>query len=204
MIRPVPHFATPTMPASPEPSDAELVANVREGIRSAFDTLVRRHQKSLYFLCLRYVRDHDTAAELTQRAFLRVFEKLTELREANAFHPWLLRIGANLAINYLRNHARFIEEHSDSNTEDSPSAHVLLEQRQTSETLHQAVARLPTKQRMTLELRIYEDLTFREIAQVLDTNEGTAKVNFHFAMRKLRAFFKPESSARRSKLHELP
>jgi RNA polymerase sigma-70 factor (ECF subfamily) len=196
MDHPVPHFSAFTMAVSKEPSDAEWVAKVREGNRSAFDTLVRRHQKSVYFLCLRYVRDHDTAAELTQRAFVRVYEKLAELRATNAFHPWLLRIAANLAINHLRDNARFLNDLSETSVEASPSIQVLLEQQQISQTLHQAVARLPTKQRMALELRMYEDLSFREIAKALDTNEGTAKVNFHFAIKKLRAFFKVPAKRR--------
>lgn len=185
-----------------EPSDAELIAKVREGTRSAFDTLVRRHQKSVYFLCLRYVRDHDTAAELTQRAFLRVYEKLAELRVTQAFLPWLLRIATHLSINHLRDHERFVENFSDTRIEQSPSPQAILEQQQISRTLRKAVARLPSKQRRTLELRMYEDLSFRDIAKALDTNEGTAKVNFHFAVRTLRAIFKVSAKRKKGVAHE--
>ncbi|HEY0705806.1 MAG TPA: sigma-70 family RNA polymerase sigma factor, partial [Polyangia bacterium] len=143
----------------------------------------------VYFLCLRYVRDHDVAADLTQRSFIRVLEKLSDLREEGTFKSWLLRIGANLALNHIRDHARFVEE-AAAETGDLPShaleADLQLEAAETAEALRQAVSLLPTKQRMTLELRIYEELPFKDIAIALNTTEGAAKVNFHYAVRRLR------------------
>src|SRR5437667_942042 len=102
-----------------EPSDADLVTRARGGDRPAFEALVRRYQKPLYFLCLRYVRDHDSASDLTQRAFIRALEKMDELREAHIFRSWLFRIGANLALNHLRDHARFVEEETPA-VEEAP------------------------------------------------------------------------------------
>jgi RNA polymerase sigma-70 factor (ECF subfamily) len=63
------------------------------------------------------------------------------------------------------------------------------------------VRELPTKQRMTLELRIYEDLSFREISAAVEISEGAAKVNFHYAVRKLRTVLgsSPEGGARRGR-----
>ena len=179
-----------------DPSDADLVARARGGSRESFAALVRRYQKPLYFLCLRYVHDHDAAADLTQRAFIRALEKMDELREAHIFRSWLFRIGANLALNHLRDHSRFVDEDSPDPEEPSiiPEAHSRLEAAEDALALRDAVARLPTKQRMTLELRVYEDMAFRDIAQALETTEGAAKVNFHYAVRRLRTLLaKPGS-----------
>jgi RNA polymerase sigma-70 factor (ECF subfamily) len=176
-----------------ELSDADLVTRARTGARAAFEALVRRHQKALYFLCLRYVHDHDAAADLTQRAFIRALEKMDELRDAQIFRGWLYRIGANLALNHLRDHARFVDEEGPP-PEEPPvvaEAHARLEAAEDAQALRRAVARLPTKQRMTLELRVYEDLPFRDIAAALETTEGAAKVNFHYAVRRLRELMGP-------------
>lgn len=175
-------------------SDESLVEKARSGERDAFEALVRRYQKPLYFLCLRYVKDHDVAADLVQRTFIRVFEKLDDLRDVQIFRGWLFRIGVNLALNHLRDHARFVEDGEghgvgDDRSElggDAPGAQVQMEAVEDAEALRRAVALLPTKQRMTLELRVYEELSFREIATALDTTEGAAKVNFHYAVRRLR------------------
>ncbi len=175
------------MTVADEPSDEALVLQARGGSHPAFETLVRRHQKPLYFLCLRYVRDHDTAADLTQRAFIRVMEKLHELREAQIFRSWLFRIGVNLALNHLRDHARFVDDSGlPAETPVAPEALSTLESLELTDSLRRAVAELPTKQRMTLELRVYEELSFRDIAAALETTEGAAKVNFHYAVKRLR------------------
>jgi RNA polymerase sigma-70 factor, ECF subfamily len=183
------------MTTAEEPSDADLVADARSGSRRAFEALVRRYQKPLYFLCLRYVHDHDAAADLTQRAFIRAMEKMGELRDARIFRSWLFRIGANLALNHLRDHARFVDEEHRPSDEPVlvPEAQTQIEAAEDSLALRRAVAELPTKQRMTLELRVYEDMSFKDIAEALDTTEGAAKVNFHYAVRRLRSILiKPE------------
>jgi RNA polymerase sigma-70 factor (ECF subfamily) len=181
---------------SAEPSDADLVERARTGAGAAFEALVRRYQKPLYFLCLRYVHDHDAAADLAQRAFIRALEKMDELREANIFRSWLFRIGANLALNHLRDHARFVDEEGPAVGDPplTPEAQTRLEAAEEALALRRAVALLPTKQRMTLELRVYEDLSFRDIASALETTEGAAKVNFHYAVRRLRTLLAPAAA----------
>jgi RNA polymerase sigma-70 factor (ECF subfamily) len=181
-----------------EPSDAELVTRAREGERPAFESLVRRYQKPLYFLCVRYVHDHDAAADLTQRSFIRALEKMDELRDARIFRSWLFRIGANLALNHLRDHARFVEEEGEVEVGVeplTPEAQSRLEAAEDAVELRRAVAELPTKQRMTLELRIFEEMPFRDIAVALETTEGAAKVNFHYAVRRLRTLLTKVTSS---------
>jgi RNA polymerase sigma-70 factor (ECF subfamily) len=172
-----------------EPSDADLVNRARAGGRPAFEALVRRYQKPLYYLCLRYVHDHDAASDLAQRTFIKALEKMDELRDSGIFRSWLFRIGANLALNHLRDNARFVEEQGQGPepTESVPEAEAQLEAAEDAAALRMLVAELPTKQRMTLELRVFEEMPFKDIAAALETTEGAAKVNFHYAVRRLRA-----------------
>lgn len=175
--------------------DEVLVKRAQGGDRMALDRLVRRHQRAVFALCLRYVRDADEAADLVQRSFVRAMGKLAELRDAGVFRSWLLRIGAHLALNHIRDHARFVADDGELETgmsdERSPSAEDRVEAAEVASALRAAVNELPTKQRMTLELRIYEDLPFRDIGVALGISEGAAKVNFHYAVRKLRGAFAP-------------
>jgi RNA polymerase sigma-70 factor (ECF subfamily) len=178
----------PPMAVTEEPSDADLVARARAGSRPAFEALVRRYQKPLYFFCLRYVRDHDAAADLAQRTFIKALDKMDELRDARIFRSWLYRIGGNLALNHLRDNARFVEEETAPGEEAlAPETEAQMVAAEDAMALRRAVGELPTKQRLTLELRIYEELSFKDIAEALDTTEGAAKVNFHYAVRRLRA-----------------
>jgi RNA polymerase sigma-70 factor (ECF subfamily) len=179
----------PMPPATDESPDESLVQQAQGGDRGALTTLVRRYQRPVYALCLRYVHDHDEAADLLQRTFIRVMTKLRDLRSADLFRSWLFRIAANLSLNHLRDHARFVSEPSEVGPDLSPVGPVgadRLEAGQLAAALRLVVDQLPTKQRMTLELRVYEDLSFREIGAALGTSEGAAKVNFHYAIRAMR------------------
>ena len=82
--------------------DAELVARYRRGESQAFDELVRRHQRGLARLCRRYVRCDDDARELCQRALVRAFQSLADLRGGQSFRSWLYKIAVNLSLNHLR------------------------------------------------------------------------------------------------------
>ena len=85
---------------------------------------------------------------------------------------------------------RELRTHDLSAGPDAPALE-RLEAAEAAATLREAVSNLPTKQRMTLELRIYEDLPFRDIANALEISEGAAKVNFHYAVKKLRKMLSP-------------
>ena len=194
------------MAEADETPDEDLVKRAQGGDRAALDRLVRRHQRALFALCLRYVRDADEAADLVQRSFVRAMGKLAELRDAGVFRSWILRIGAHLALNHIRDHARFVADDGEIEAglsdERALSASDRLEAAEASSALRAAVNALPSKERMTLELRIYEDLPFRDIGVALGISEGAAKVNFHYAVRKLRAAFAPADGfgAHRGKL----
>jgi RNA polymerase sigma-70 factor, ECF subfamily len=180
-----------SMPPAQDASEEDLVQRAQRGERAALTELVRRYQKPVYALCLRYVHDHDEAADLLQRTFVRVMIKLGDLRSADLFRGWLFRIAANLALNHIRDHARFVSEGASAAGPSTPPVKAVgsdrLEAGQLAAALRGVVSQLPTKQRMTLELRVYEDLSFREIGEALGTSEGAAKVNFHYAIRALRS-----------------
>jgi len=177
--------------------DEDLVRRSQRGDRDALELLVRRHQRSLFALCQRYVGSPDEAADLVQRAFIRVMAKLGELRDPSVFRGWLLRIGAHLALNHIRDHARFVSDDEEAERAVAPGhaettlAIDRLEAAESAAALRGAIAELPTKQRMTVELRLYEDLPFRDIAEALGISEGAAKVNFHYAVRRLRVLLTP-------------
>lgn len=190
-LPPAPGIAgTPTIDLVAEPTDADLVAAARAGSQGALAALVRRHQKGLFRLVRRYVQDSDVAADVTQRSFVRAMEHLGELREDGTFRTWLFRTGINMALNHLRDHARFVGELS-ADRPVAPEAPRLLEEAETARALRAAIVRLPAKQRATLELRVFSELSFRDIARTLDTTEGAAKVNFHYAVRNLRQQLRP-------------
>jgi RNA polymerase sigma-70 factor (ECF subfamily) len=167
--------------------DHELAERFRDGDRAAFDALVRRHQKGVWRLIRRYVKNDADAADVTQLAFVRAFRGLAAFRGTATVRSWLYRIAINCALSWLRDHRRELptEIGEDALTEDNP-APARLSASDDHARLRAAIAQLPPKQKLVLELRVFDDLAFREVADLADCSENTAKVNFHYAVKRLR------------------
>ncbi len=187
----------PVLTAAPETSgqvtarrDGELVTRYLAGERSAFDELVRHYQRPIYQVAYRYLRSEADAKDLTQRTFLKVYGALPRFRAEASFRTWIYRIAINLCLNELRDRRRGEAsdrpEVIDEATVPAPDIESLDDQARGA-WLRRAIASLPPKQRMVLELRIYDELPFREVAELVGSTENAAKVNFHHAVKRLRA-----------------
>ncbi|HEY0191835.1 MAG TPA: sigma-70 family RNA polymerase sigma factor [Kofleriaceae bacterium] len=175
--------------------DHELAERFRDGERGAFDILVRRHQKGMWRLVRRYVKSDADAADITQLAFVRAFRGLTGFRGTATVRSWLYRIAINCALSWLRDHRREqpAEISEDALVDDNP-APAQLSAGDDRAQLRKAIAQLPPKQKLVLELRVFDDLSFREVAELADCTENTAKVNFHYAVKRLREILVPGAS----------
>jgi RNA polymerase sigma-70 factor (ECF subfamily) len=162
-------------------ADQELVDRFRAGERRAFDELVRRHERAILRVIARYVRDAEEARDLAQRAFVQAFQRIDTFRGDAAFRTWVYRIAVNLALSYVRRPRLVIAP-----LVDQPSEEDTRPDGDTRRQLRAAVATLPPKQRLTVELRVFEDLSFREVGEIVGCSEDAAKMNFHHAVKKLR------------------
>jgi RNA polymerase sigma-70 factor (ECF subfamily) len=172
--------------AEPVEIDLALVIRARDGERAAFDQLVRRHERGVWRVVQRYVRGADVF-DITQQAFVRAYAGLASFRGAATVRSWLYRIAINCALSWVRDHRREqpaeIAEDAlvgDDLTSDQLASHA------ESRRLRAAIAQLPPKQRLTVELRVFDDLAFKEVAELAECSENTAKVNFHHAVKRLR------------------
>jgi RNA polymerase sigma-70 factor (ECF subfamily) len=175
--------------------DRELAVRFRDGERDAFDVLVRRHQKNVWRLVRRYVRNDADAADVTQQAFVRAFRGLTAFRGTATVRSWLFRIAINCALSWLRDHKREQPaEIADDALVEGHAAPGKIADGQDNARLRAAIAQLPPKQKMVLELRVFDDLSFKEVAEAADCTENTAKVNFHYAVKRLRDILREHES----------
>jgi RNA polymerase sigma-70 factor (ECF subfamily) len=165
-----------------------LVERVLQGEEGAFEELVRQYQAPLYYLALRFVRDEQTAADLTQTAFLRAYQGLPGFRRRSSLKTWLYRITINLCKNHLRDWAR---KGLETSSEIDPPSHSnpLLEliKHENQRRMLQAWEHLPERQRLTVTLKIQEGMKYHEIAEVLECSVGAVKSNFHHACKKMKA-----------------
>lgn len=175
--------------------DRELAERFRSGERGAFDQLVKRHQQGMYRLVRRYVQSDADAADVCQQAFVRAFKGLATFRGAASVRSWIYRIGINCALSWLRDHKREqpAEIAEDALVEDHASP-ARIAGGEDAARLRTAIAKLPPKQKLVLELRVFDDLAFKEVAELAECSENTAKVNFHYAVKRLRELLGSEDA----------
>jgi RNA polymerase sigma-70 factor (ECF subfamily) len=178
-------------------SDEDLVALSREGSRDAFEELVRRHQRTVYQVCYRFSGRHEDAADLAQETLLRAWRSLGAFRGEARFSTWLYRVAVNTAL-ARSSKSRAAEQQLDEatslvSTGDAPDEGLDREARQRQ--VRAAIAQLPKRQRTTLILRVYHELTHEQIAATMGGSVGTAKANLFHALRNLRTLLTKETAS---------
>jgi len=172
-----------------------LADGLRAGDPTAFASIVREHQRPLFFHCLRMVRrDEEIARDMVQRVFLQAWAKRESFRGDASLRTWLLRIATNLTLNELRRAWRHREQVPEPGPDGEqrelgavPAASFEhLETARQREQLAGAVQTLPPRQRAVVLLRLYEDLTFAEIGEILETTANNAKVHFHHGTKSIK------------------
>ncbi len=170
-----------------EDDDAPIVDRVRRGDRTAFDVLVVKHRPHIERLVARYVKDTEEARDVTQGVFLRAFEHLASFQGRASFRTWLHRVAINTAINYRATLplSSWLELEDDmAFTRSLGTTRVVAAD--LARKVHARLAELPPQQRLVVELRLFHDLAFAEIATIAGCSENAAKVSFHHGVKRLR------------------
>lgn len=182
-------------------SDITLLKSYLNGDEGAFTELFGRHKEALYCFIYRMVGNVDDAMELSQKTFVKVFQKADGFEGRSSFRTWLFKIAINMTKNHRRSLARdpafssaSKEEFNDatrpSSVDGANDASEVVGKGQEAATLRERVDALPEAQRETLILRVYEDLSYAEIADTLGRSVGTVKANYHHAIKNLRSVMK--------------
>jgi RNA polymerase sigma-70 factor (ECF subfamily) len=174
--------------AEPDSRAAErvLVEACRRGEREAFDRLVVRYQRDVYRLCYRYVNNHEDANDLAQEVFLKAWRAMGRFRGDSSFSTWLYRIAVNACLNFRAARRPAAQELPEAIPDPRAGAAAWVESDEQARQVRAAVARLPERQRATLILKIYHELTHEEVAEILGSSVGTVKANLFHALGNLR------------------
>ena len=175
--------------------DNQLLTLYISGDESALTALVVRYQKELYGFVYPQVGNHADAADLTQKVFVKLFLKAEQFKGDCRFNTWLYQIAITECKNHFRANDR--QRLDEVQIDDLPLAAdadferdvVTAEQQR---LLREAVERLPSKQQMQVRLRLYQECTFAEIAEIMAASVGTAKAHYHQAVTSLRKMLKKE------------
>ena len=167
------------------PEDNDLIRQFQYGDEKSFDKLVEKHLNNVFGFFLKVTRDSMTAEDLAQDVFMKLYKNLKNFRHESSFSTYLFRINANTANSWItRNKWKNIlhlDQAPDRGEIDSST-----ESEWARKELWDGISRLPKKQRTVVMLRISDSLSYKEIAKVTGISEGSAKVNFHHAIKRLK------------------
>ena len=172
-------------------NETTLIQKAQKGNHEAFATLVDEHQRYVYNLALRVVKDENEALDLTQETFVRAWTALPNFKGQSQFRTWLYRIVTNLCYNRLPNLRRSLNDLGDDVMEDIPEvdSHSPAQEFESNETrryLYQALETLDANYQLLITLRYQNELSYDEIATTLNLPLGTVKTGIFRAKEQLR------------------
>jgi RNA polymerase sigma-70 factor (ECF subfamily) len=185
--------ASPETPPETLEAEDSLVRRAQQGDRPAFAVLVERYWDRLYRWLFHLTRDRHTAEDLAQEAFLKALANLGRFQAGTNFGAWLFRIGHNAFANQCRSPARRRESLPDDLPGRAAGPVEEAVSRETLTGLARAVNRIPTDFRAALLLRVEEGLSFRQIAEVLNLTEETARWRVFKARQRLLELLAPRT-----------
>src|SRR5689334_17060928 len=191
------------MPPNTDP-DAALMLRVKQGDTAAFTELVEKYKQPVMNLAYRTVRDATEAEDLAQNVFVQVYKSASRYERTAKFSTWLFTIARNLCLNEIRRRSRHPAESLDAThpeSEDQP-LHQIEDRVSTSppeqmlrgeleEKIAQALAELPENQRTALLLCRQDELSYEEMAEVLDCSLSATKSLIHRGRETLKTKLKP-------------
>ena len=170
-------------------ADRALLERFRSGDREAFAELVVRYQRPVYNAALWILRKPEDANDVAQTVFLRVAERLDEYDDQYRFFSWIYRIAVNESLNLLRRGGReeALDDEVDLPGADGDDPQSRADVAETAARLRAAIALLSPGDRMVITLRHFSELSYEEMAEVLDVDQKTVKSRLYEARQRLRA-----------------
>jgi RNA polymerase sigma-70 factor (ECF subfamily) len=169
--------------------DADLVAWMKRGETAALDAVLRRYWSQLVVYLIRLTGSREAAEDIAQRTFFQLWERRTQWQPDGSLRGLIFRIARNFAISERRRflaEARSVAALSDIGARSSTTPLELLEDQQLRLELGRAIQALPERRRETFILRCLHDLSYKEIAQVMDTSPQTVANQLSAALATLR------------------
>jgi RNA polymerase sigma-70 factor, ECF subfamily len=173
-------------------TDEEILSMFREQSTKskAFTLLMNKYNQRIYWHIRRLVVSHEDAQDILQETFINVYNKLHTFSGESKLYTWLYRVATNECIRLFRTKKQFLTSFDelseqlvntlhDTASEDGDKILVKFQE---------AILRLPEKQQLVFNLRYYDELSYEEISQVLDSSVATLKTNYHYASSKIKEF----------------
>ena len=183
-------------------SDKDVLKYIRRSLAGdgkAFEWILEKYKKRLYFSIFQIVMNHDDADDILQETFIKTYTRLESYDESYPFYPWLYRIAVNTALNHQKKKARgralslddMNGKSHNQELSEAPAQFFESEGNELIARVKEALKKLPTEQRAVFLLRVREELSYQEISDTLNISIGTVMSRLSRAREKLRAHLQP-------------
>ncbi|MBN1270730.1 MAG: sigma-70 family RNA polymerase sigma factor [Candidatus Aminicenantes bacterium] len=175
--------------------ESSLIKMAKSGNTEAYEILVKKYQKRIYFLCYRMTRAHQSADDLAQETFVKAYFNLTRFKEGLSFFTWIRKIAVNSALNYIKSKKReeSLRDRESRVSENAlplyhESPHDKLQKSRTEQKFLESLDTLPFEQKTVFIMKFYENYSYDEIAQILNLPNGTVMSRLNRARKKIREY----------------
>ncbi|MBT0608155.1 RNA polymerase sigma factor [Aequorivita echinoideorum] len=164
-----------------------------EAREAAFRELVSQYKERLYWQIRRMVLDHDDADDVLQNTFIKIYRNIGSFKGESKLHTWMYRIAANESITFLNKKARqknISWEQVKDGAAKKLESDVYFEGDKIQLLFQKAIASLPEKQQLIFTMKYFDDHTYEELSEILETSVGGLKSSYHIAVKKITEFIK--------------
>lgn len=174
-------------------SESDFILRLKDprSKEAAFRELLQLYKERLYWHIRKIVLNHNDADDALQNTFIKIYRSIDKFKGESKLFSWMYRIATNESITLLNKNAKRLqitnEEYQDKAI-NNLTADVYFEGDAIQLKLQKAIATLPEKQQLVFNMRYFDDLKYKDIAEILETSEGALKASYHIAAKKIEAF----------------
>lgn len=158
---------------------------------NAFRELMMLYKERLYWHIRKIVISHDDSDDVLQNTFIKVYKNIDKFKGDSKLYSWMYRIASNEAITHLNKNAKrynMSSQEMQSKAVNNLTSDVYFEGDAIQLKLQKAIATLPQKQQLVFNMKYFEDMKYKDMADVLETSEGALKASYHLATKKIEAY----------------
>ncbi|MCB0684874.1 MAG: sigma-70 family RNA polymerase sigma factor [Saprospiraceae bacterium] len=154
----------------------------------AFRDLLELYQERIYWHIRKFVFEHEDANDIVQNTFIKAYRGLDGFKGDAKIYTWLYRIASNESITFLNKNKK--RQSGSLDAAQALEADAFFDGDEAQMMLQKALGELPDKQRLVFNMKYYDDMTYQQMSEILDTSVGALKASFHHAVKKIEFYFK--------------
>ncbi|MFV8226015.1 RNA polymerase sigma factor [Christiangramia aquimixticola] len=176
-------------------TEEQLLKKLKDSATSheAFRELISLYKERLYWHIRNITKDHQDTDDILQNTFIKIYKNIGQFKGDSKLYSWMYRIATNESITFINKKAKRLKISSSELQDqiiDNLESDVYFEGSEIQLKLQKAIATLPQKQQQVFNMKYFQELKYREMAEILDTSEGALKASFHIASKKIEEYLK--------------